>query len=1078
MAPTRVVGKGVEFFVAAGWRQFTLDKQFKVTSACAPLAELCVWPAEKLAGSSFPELFRLADRERLQIQLSQLKSTSISSISSLLVMLQVNGQAPIPVELMLYPAAEKSAQGDYVGFIRPIPETFASFFEEKVSQQLGFKPKHVERIAQLGRHIAAILDLDTLLDYVVKSLSQDFGYSYTSIFLVDDDETTVTLRARSGVPVDATHHISLPIDSQTVIGRVSATAKPIQVPNTRRYQYDQPSFLSIKPQSELAVPIVSGREVLGVVDVQSELPYAFQTGDLVLLQTIASQLAVAVANARLLEERDRRMVELSTFNQIGVALVGHQDLESTLSNILRRVSGLFQVEAVSLMLLEEDGLHFAVAIGEGAEEIKSFVLKPGQGIAWSVVEKRQSIRVDDVKADARHFSDIDAAINFSTHALLAVPVQIHDRVLGVIEVMNRRDGLPFSRDNEVTLEFIASAVAVVLENARLFEETQQQLNALTTLTQASEAITKAPDLKQLLEVVLDATLSMSGAEVGAITLTDDLMPQTLRLVVGRGYQAETIEQFNRLNLLYDVGVFGKAFRSGEIVMVDRATDPQLGISGQLATVVPSSFTAVPLFSQGDFVGIIILHTLPNAATRAMLKAVAEIAAVAIDKARLYGKTNQWLAEVLTLYTLADQLTNVLDLNLSYIIESSVGILRHALDCSCCCLFLKEQFAKGETLALKACSGRSEFGQRTPETEYIMTLAKELVRQPRSLYLEDITVPHLVDSSGQTLPEPPPLLLTPVDPAQAEPRLCSVMMVPLAVKDRVLGVLSIDHRKPKAFSQSEDRLLTIAAAQISTAIDNVRLYNDLEQHAAELELALGELREANRLKSEFVQNVSHELRTPLTFVLAYVELIREGSLGQVPAEIQNKLTIISEKTRAITRLVDDVVSLQKIEAGNLRFEAIAPHQLVSNAISGASASAAEHRIEIVAHSLPDLPAVWVDVDRIGQVFDNLISNAIKFSLTGGKIEITAEQANDFIKFSVHDYGIGIPADKLERIFERFYQVDGSTTRRYRGAGLGLAIVKQIVEAHSGHVTVVSEPNKNTIFSFYLPVYRGEIQFESA
>ena len=809
MALTQVIASSVEFFTAAGWCQFTLDEQFKVVPPCASLAELCALPAKKLAGISFLALFSLADRERLQLHLRQLQTTPSSSVSSQLAMLQVSDQSPISVELMLQPLVKEATSGGYAGFIRPIPETFFNFFEEKVSQELGFKYNHVERIAQLGRHIAAILDLDTLLDYVVKSLSQDFGYSYTSIFLVDDDEMTVTLRARSGVLVDATRPISLPINSQTVIGHVAATAKAVQVPNARRHQYDQPNFLLINPQSELAIPIISGREVLGVVDIQSEAPQAFQTDDVLLLQNIANQLAVAIANARLLEERDRRMVELSTFNQIGVALVGHQDLESTLSNILRRVSGLFQVEAVSLMLLEEDGLHFAVAIGGGAEEIKSFVLKPGQGIAWSVVEKRQSIRVDNVKADARHFSDIDAAINFTTRSLLAVPVQIHERVLGVIEVMNRQDGLPFSRDNEVALEFIASAVAVVLENARLFEETQQQLNALTALTQASEAITKAPDLKQLLEVVLGATLSMCGAQAGAIALTDDLMPQTLRLVVGRGYQPETIEQFNRLNLLYDVGIFGKAFRTGEIMVIDGATDPQPGISGPLAAVMPASFTTVPLFSQGDFVGFIILHTLPNAATRAMLKAVAEIAAVAIDKARLFGKTNQWLAEVLTLYTLADQLTNVLDLNLNHIVETSVGILRHALDCNSCCLFLREPAGDGKTLMLKACSGRSESDRWTLETEYIMTLAEELVRQPRSLYLEDITAPHLVDPSGQTLPEPPPLLLAPSDPA----KIRSVMMVPLVVNESVLGVLSIDHKKNKAFSQSEDRLLTIAAAQI-------------------------------------------------------------------------------------------------------------------------------------------------------------------------------------------------------------------------------------------------------------------------
>ena len=105
--------------------------------------------------------------------------------------------------------------------------------------------------------------------------------------------------------------------------------------------------------------------------------------DLFLLQTIADQLAVALQNARLFAERDRRMAELSVFNQIGVAIIGHQDLKSMLSHILRRVNALFQVEAVSLMLLEEEGLRFAVAIGAGADEIKSFLLKPGQGIAWS-----------------------------------------------------------------------------------------------------------------------------------------------------------------------------------------------------------------------------------------------------------------------------------------------------------------------------------------------------------------------------------------------------------------------------------------------------------------------------------------------------------------------------------------------------------------------------------------------------------------------------------------------------------------------------------------------------------------------
>jgi signal transduction histidine kinase len=299
-------------------------------------------------------------------------------------------------------------------------------------------------------------------------------------------------------------------------------------------------------------------------------------------------------------------------------------------------------------------------------------------------------------------------------------------------------------------------------------------------------------------------------------------------------------------------------------------------------------------------------------------------------------------------------------------------------------------------------------------------------------------------------------------------LGSVMVVPLIVKEELLGALAINDRRPHAFGQAEGRLLTIAAAQISSAIENTRLYDNLEQRAVELEFALKEVEEANRLKSEFVQNVSHELRTPLTFIKAYVELILEGSLGKIPRKVKEKLQIISQKADAITRLVEDIVSLQRIEADTLRLESIGIHELVTRAQELASASAAKRNIKIVSNSEPNLPKVRVDVDRIGQVFDNLVGNALKFSPAGSKINITAELDDGKVKFSVQDYGIGIPPNKLDKVFDRFYQVDGSTTRRHGGAGLGLTIVKQIIEAHGGYITVESKLNKGTTFSFWLSI----------
>jgi signal transduction histidine kinase len=230
-----------------------------------------------------------------------------------------------------------------------------------------------------------------------------------------------------------------------------------------------------------------------------------------------------------------------------------------------------------------------------------------------------------------------------------------------------------------------------------------------------------------------------------------------------------------------------------------------------------------------------------------------------------------------------------------------------------------------------------------------------------------------------------------------------------------------------------------------------------------------VQEVNRLKSEFVETVSHELRTPLTFIRAYVELMLEGNLGEIAPAVKEKLKLISQKTYAVIRLVEDIVSLQKAESGYLTFVIISPEELINYAVQSASASAAEFGLKIISEVSPNLPVIRADIDRISQVFDNLTGNAIKFSRPDGEIKIRAVLDLNMIKFSVQDHGTGIPPDELNRVFERFYQVkrSGSSQDRYKGSGLGLAIVKQIVEAHAGKVGVESELGQGSTFYFWLP-----------
>jgi signal transduction histidine kinase len=292
-------------------------------------------------------------------------------------------------------------------------------------------------------------------------------------------------------------------------------------------------------------------------------------------------------------------------------------------------------------------------------------------------------------------------------------------------------------------------------------------------------------------------------------------------------------------------------------------------------------------------------------------------------------------------------------------------------------------------------------------------------------------------------------------------------VPLISRDEVLGTLTADSDRPNAFNQSDIQLMTVAAAQVSIALANARLYEELEDRATKLSVAYNELKESDKLKDELVQNVSHELRTPLTFVRGYIELLLDGEMGLTNPDQQHALQIVADKTAEITRLVDDIMSLQRIEATNLALEQFSIVRLVEEVVSCHQLSADRKGIALNQTAGDKLGLMVGDRGRINQVLDNLVNNAIKFSPNGGVVTLDVQENGDSVTVSVSDQGIGVPGDKLERIFDRFYQVDGSARRRFGGTGIGLAIVKRIIEVHHGRIWAQSTVEKGSTFFFTLP-----------
>jgi signal transduction histidine kinase/HAMP domain-containing protein len=291
---------------------------------------------------------------------------------------------------------------------------------------------------------------------------------------------------------------------------------------------------------------------------------------------------------------------------------------------------------------------------------------------------------------------------------------------------------------------------------------------------------------------------------------------------------------------------------------------------------------------------------------------------------------------------------------------------------------------------------------------------------------------------------------------------ALLAVPLVHQHELIGALVVRRKRVGAFSDDTVRLLQSFAAQSAIAIQNARLFRELEQKSREVEAA-------SRHKSEFLANMSHELRTPLNAVLGYAELIQDGIYGEVPAKMQNVLERIEQNGRHLLGLINDVLDLSKIEAGQLKLENAdyALRDVVQTVQATTESLAAAKKLKLRIE-LPDvLPPARGDERRIAQVLLNLVGNAIKFAEAGEVIVSVAVDDTTF-EIAVTDTGPGIPADEQQKIFEEFHQIDSSATRKKGGTGLGLAISKRIVELHGGRIWVESELGRGSSFRFVIPI----------
>jgi K+-sensing histidine kinase KdpD len=291
---------------------------------------------------------------------------------------------------------------------------------------------------------------------------------------------------------------------------------------------------------------------------------------------------------------------------------------------------------------------------------------------------------------------------------------------------------------------------------------------------------------------------------------------------------------------------------------------------------------------------------------------------------------------------------------------------------------------------------------------------------------------------------------------------AILAVPMVCEGQLIGCLVVSRDRPGDFPTETIELLRTFATQSALAIQNARLFHEIQDKSRQLEAA-------SRHKSEFLANMSHELRTPLNAVIGFSEVLLQRMFGGLTDKQEEYLKDIYASGQHLLSLINDILDLSKIEAGRMELAPASFHlpAALENAVTLVRERASRHGIGLRVEVDPRLGELVADERKVKQVLLNLLSNAVKFTPEGGRISLTAGRKNGLIEIAVTDTGIGIASEDQAAIFEEFRQVGSDETRKQEGTGLGLTLAKKFVELHGGRIWVESEPGRGSTFTFTLP-----------
>jgi GAF domain-containing protein len=839
---------------------------------------------------------------------------------------------------------------------------------------------------------------------------------------------------------------------------------------------EDPDF-SVKPvalatgfRSALSVPLMRDGSPIGAITAGRPEPGPFPDKQIALLQTFADQAVIAIENVRLfkeLEHRNRDLTEAleqqtATSDILRVISRSQTDVQPVFDTIAGAAQKLCNASSGLVFTFDGKLIHLAAIANldpAGADAWRNAFPRPPSRATASTraVLTRSIVAIPDVLKDPDYVIG-PAAASSGFRSALAVPLLREGNPIGVVGVGRTEPG-PFPDKQIALLQTFADQAVIAIENVRLFNETKEALERQTATAEVLKVISESPtDVQPVFDAIAERAKTLCGAYTGAVTQFDG------ELVHLRAFHGASREAEEEMHALYPMKLGRGAGSTRAIIerapvqIADIFEDPDYSLKNAARTAGFRNLLAVPMLREGEVIGsIVVSRTQPGVFAEklvSLLQTFADQAVIAIENVRLFKELQARTAEL----------------------TKSVGELRalgevgqavsSTLDLE---TVLRTIVSRATTLAGMDGGAIYEYDE-TREEFYLHTAD----RLPNEL-VEALRVAPIRKGEGalgrMAVTGEPTQIGDIADEASYQSRLRemlirlgyrSLLAVPLLREDHLLGGLVVNRKSAGEFTPQVIDLLKTFATQSALAIQNARLFREIEEKSRLLETA-------SRHKSEFLANMSHELRTPLNAIIGFSEVLSERMFGEINDKQAEYLSDILESGRHLLSLINDILDLSKIEAGRMELE---PSEFdlpsaIENTLILVRERAQRRGITLGRTVDERLAMIRADERKVKQVLLNLLSNALKFTPEGGQIDVRARVHNGEAEISVADTGVGIAPEDQEAVFEEFRQV-GTTARKVEGTGLGLAISRKFIELHGGRIWVKSQPGMGSTFAFTLPL----------